>query len=339
MAVVLAGALVVVVWRGFAGSVGRLREARRTALAATALFSAAIAVGVFVRSVVDGADTTQAVPLLYQASLCCVALVLTAGLPGADSSSVVDLVVELGDSRSGTLRDAMAETLGDPTLEVGYWDGRARYLDAEGRVVEIARAGGTRSATFVEHESQPFAVLVHDPAILGEPALVESVAAATQLSTAHVELQNVVRDQLADLSASRRRLIATADEERQRLEVRLRDGAERHLREIDEELGRVTNGVAGNLVRVERAKLLLARDHRGPRRTGRGVAPPRARPRPRSGTPIAGCSQPGAGRPCGARRRPGDRGPDGRLLRVLRGTGQHDQARRSHGRVDPGHDL
>ena len=185
---------------------------------AAVVFGAAVVIGAVLRSTLGDPDTVDAARLLYQAALCCVAFVLTAGLPAGEASSVVDLVVELGETRSGTLRDALATTLSDPKLEVGYWDRRASYLDAEGRVVVIPAAGATRSATFVERGSQPFAVVVHDAAILGEPALVAAVASATGLSTLNAELQTEVRAQLAELGASRRRLVSAADEERRRLE-------------------------------------------------------------------------------------------------------------------------
>lgn len=271
-AVVLTVSLMGFVARGYVGSAGRLRRLRRSALAGTAVFTAVLVAGVVVRSTVGDADAADAIRVLYQAALCCSALVLTAGLPAGDASMVVDLVVELGETRSGTLRDALATTLGDPTLEVGYWDPQAGYVDAEGRMVAIPPPGAARSATFVERAAQPFAVLVHDAAILGEPALVESVAAATRLSTTNAELQSEVRSQLAELTASRRRLVWAADEERRRLDGRLRDGAEKRLREI-EELLRSASGTATAPERVGRARTLLAQTVDDLRELGEGLHP------------------------------------------------------------------
>ena len=57
---------------------------------------------------------------------------------------------------------------------------------------------------------------------------------ATRLTNANAELQAVVRGQLEELSASRRRLVSAADDERRRLDERLRDGAERSLLDLDE---------------------------------------------------------------------------------------------------------
>lgn len=272
-AIVLGCALMVVVARTFVVSAGRLRRARRTALVATAVFGAVVVAGAILRSTLADSDAVNAAHLLYQAALCGVALILTAGLPAGKASSVVDLVVELGETRSGTLRDALAMTLGDPTLEVGYWDRRASYLDAQGRVVVVPSGGAARSATFVERGSQPFAVLVHDAAILGEPALVESVAAATRLSTLNAELQTEVRGQLAELTASRRRLVSAADEERRRLDDRLREGAEHRLRELDGLLRRAMPTGQAERARVGRAQALLGQTIEDLRELAEGLHP------------------------------------------------------------------
>jgi signal transduction histidine kinase len=271
--IVLAGALVAVVARSCADARGGLRRARQTALLVTIAFSAALIAGTVLRLRLGDASATNGVAVLYEIVLCGVALVLTSRLPTANAAAVVDLVVELGETRSGTLRDALATTLGDPTLEVGYWDRRSNYLDAEGHIVVVPPADATRSVMFVERGAQPFAVLVHDAAILGEPALVASVAAATRLATVNAELQTVVRDQLAELTASRRRLVSAADEERRRLDDRLRDGAELHLRELDEMLWQEVSGRGSTPARLERAQRQLTQTIEDLRELAAGLHP------------------------------------------------------------------
>jgi signal transduction histidine kinase len=140
-------------------------------------------------------------------------------------------------------------------------------------VVVIPPERAARSATFVERGSQPFAVLVHDAAILGEPALVESVAAATRLSTLNAELQIEVRAQLAELTASRRRLVSAADEERRRLDDRLREGAEQHLRELDGLLRRATPAGRAEPARVGHARALLTQTSDDLRELAEGLHP------------------------------------------------------------------
>ena len=98
-------------------------------------------------------------------------------------TAVADLVVELGEARSGTLRGELARALGDPSLELGYWlPDRAVFIDAEGRALALPNAGSDRSVTVVERQGQPVAVLVHDPAVLEDPGLREAVTSTAQLA-------------------------------------------------------------------------------------------------------------------------------------------------------------
>jgi hypothetical protein len=251
--IVLAAGLVLVVAAGLAGAPYRLRQFRRVAMLAALAFAVAIIVGDVVRLVVGDFEDVHVVTLLYDLTLVGIAVALTAMLPGLSTSSVVDLVVELGDAQSPDLRAALASTLGDPTLEVGYWDGRARYVDAAGVGVAVPGPDGTRTAMFVDRESRPFAVIVHDSVVLGQPALVDAVAAATRLSAVHMELQTAVHEQLIELAASRRRLVTAGDEERRRLGHRLRSGAEAHLRELDDLLRRTSTPDGTRPERVQRA--------------------------------------------------------------------------------------
>ena len=148
---------------------------------------------------------------------------------------MTDLVVELGDVSSGTLRDALARALGDPTLRVGYWLAETgAYVDGAGERVELPEPGSPRAVTSIERDGRPLAVLIHDQAVLDDPGLVEGVAAAARLAAANARLQAEVRVQVADLAASRRRLLEAGDEERRRLELRLREGAARRLEALGE---------------------------------------------------------------------------------------------------------
>jgi signal transduction histidine kinase len=255
-AVVLALTLAAIVARSVITSTGPLRRARWTALVGVVVLAGALLAGTLIR-LTGGDDAVTEARLVYQIGLCVVALSLTAELPRREPSTVVDLVVELSAAPSGTLRDALAATLGDPSLEVGFWDGGASYHDSAGRVVEVIADQADRSVTYVDHESGPFAVVIHDSAVLNEPAMVEAVAVATRLTTANVELQAVVREQLVELSASRRRLVSAADDERRRLDERLRDGAERSLVDLDELLATAALVADAETARVARARELI----------------------------------------------------------------------------------
>ena len=155
--------------------------------------------------------------------------------------AVAGLVVELGErGRGSDLRDALARALGDPSLELAYWFAAGdRYVDVEGRRIELPAADATRVATVVERAGQPVAALVHDPALVENLELVESVCAAAALTLENERLQAELRARLAELRASRARLVEAGATERRRIERDLHDGAQQRLISIAMSLGLV----------------------------------------------------------------------------------------------------
>jgi signal transduction histidine kinase len=237
---VLALGLVAEVARSTATSTGRARSERSTALLAAVIFALAVISFAVVNRAVPSGAAVEPMLLAYHAALVTVAALFAVKLASPSSLAVADLVVELGESRSPTLRAALADVLGDPTLEVGYVSPDGSYRDEQGNVLELPCSDDSRAATIVQWEAQPFAVLVHDATVLDEPAVAEAVVAATRLSAAHNALTAEVRRQLDAVDASRRRLVVVADEQRRRLETRLREGAERRIVELAEELTMVS---------------------------------------------------------------------------------------------------
>ena len=92
---------------------------------------------------------------------------------------VGDLVVELETVGPGSARDALARSLGDPTLELALrLPDRDEWVDGEGRGFELPR-GPERAVTLVGTD---LAAMVHDPVLLDQPALLEAVGSAARLS-------------------------------------------------------------------------------------------------------------------------------------------------------------
>jgi signal transduction histidine kinase len=236
VSVALAVALVAITGHRWATGTGRSRRDRRTALAASVVFASSVVAYVAVTGAVPSGDAVEPMLLAYQVALCAVAVMLAVRLVAPSAAVVADLVVELAESRSGTLRDGLAEALGDPTLEIAYWSHAGEYRDVAGRPVAIPVGGGDWTATYIERESLPFAVIIHDASVLDEPALVEAVAAATRLSAANAALTAEVRTQISEVAASRRRLVIAAVEERRRLERRLHDGVEQRITKLTDRL-------------------------------------------------------------------------------------------------------
>ena len=147
-----------------------------------------------------------------------------------------DLVVELRTEGAASLRDRLARVLGDPTLEVAYRLDDGRYVDATGQPLELLQ-GANRAITLVTAQGEEVAALVHDPALLDEPALVESVRATAGLVLENERLAAEVRAQLAEVRASRTRIVSATDAERRRLERNLHDGAQQRLVTLSLTLG------------------------------------------------------------------------------------------------------
>jgi signal transduction histidine kinase len=144
--------------------------------------------------------------------------------------AVAKLVVELGRApRPGALRDALAETLGDPTLVLAYRRANGdNYVDGAGLPVDVVPAPGQVATPLLRGETE-VAVLVHDGRLGDRPGLIEEVVSAARLGVQNEQLQAEVRAQLEDLRASRSRIVETADAERRRLERDLHDGAQQRI--------------------------------------------------------------------------------------------------------------
>ncbi len=320
----------------FLGTSGPARKAGAPALVAALAFAGVLAFAAVARMV--GVEHDRAVLWVYQLVIAAMVVVLLRDLLRARWSDAVitGLVVDLGATGElGTLRDKLAGALGDPTLVVGYRIGEgAQLVDDAGEVVRVPPPGSGRAITPIEDHGELVAVLVYDEGLLADSRLLGSVAAAARFALANARLQAEARAREQDLQESRRRIVEAADEQRRRLELELREGAERRLGHVAALLaeartafpqdGRELVGAGGTACR-------------GPARASRVRArrpPGRARRRrPRAGASRAGQPLPDprrrARRPAaavGSRR--------GRaLLRRLRGAHERRQARRRLPRV------
>lgn len=262
--IVLSALLVAVACYECVAGPRRERGERLASLVASAAVALVLVVDGAVRLSFPTTRAASATLLAYQLSLCVLATALLAGLIARpwQREGMTDLVVELGEGRSGTVRDALARALGDPTLEVGFWHPESQaFVDGAGRPVDLRADDSGRAVTRVELEGHMVAVLIHDAATLDDPRLVDAVDAAARLGASNARLHAEVREHVTELHASRRRLVRAGDAERRRLEQRLRDGAERRLTLLGSALSRCLppGGVApGTVAAVRRAQKHVA---------------------------------------------------------------------------------
>jgi signal transduction histidine kinase len=156
-------------------------------------------------------------------------------------SALGELVAELrGDLTPPGLRDALARTLRDPSLELAYWLPQFEtYADVDGHPLDLdARAAG-RAVTPIERQGEHVAALLHDRSLHDEPELLAAVTAAAGIAVENGRLQAELRARLEELRGSRARVIDAGQKERQRLERNLHDGAQQRLIALSLDLSRL----------------------------------------------------------------------------------------------------
>src|SRR4051794_8066727 len=142
-------------------------------------------------------------------------------------SELADRFRELGSLRGVRLEAGLAKVLGDPGLVLAYRvPGERSYLDGRGHSVALPAPGGDRAAEPVERDGRELAMLIYDASLEDDPELVSAVAAAAAIALDDARLQAESEDRLAELRASRERIVAAGDAERRRLERNLPDGAQ-----------------------------------------------------------------------------------------------------------------
>ena len=99
----------------------------------------------------------------------------------------------------------------------------------------------------IEKDGTKIAALYHDPALLDEPELLDAVTAAAGIALENGRLHAELRARLEELRGSRVRVIEAGQEERQRLERDLHDGAQQRLIALSLELGRLEGRFDGDL--------------------------------------------------------------------------------------------
>src|SRR5215203_3781393 len=264
VAIILVSAMMIAAaWWDLRVAVGPSRRIQLIVLRAAVWLGVTLSGTALALLMVPGTEAGRPVLLAYDAALIAlvVGLLLALLLASWERTAVTDLVLELAADRARSVEASLARALGDDTLQVGYWIGEyGGYLDAAGRPVNLPSPDSGRALTPVEWEGARVALLIHDPAAAASVRLGESVAAAAGLAAANAHLQAQVRDRVAQVQASRRRLVEAGVDERRRLERRMCAGAGRELEELaeilktaDEEAGRFNENELGEtIVRARR---------------------------------------------------------------------------------------
>ena len=175
------------------------------------------------------------------------------------------------------LRDSLARALRDPSLSLAYWLPQFRsWSDLDGRPVKLPAEGSDRAATMIDRKGEHVAVLVHDPALLDEPELLDAVGAAAGIAIENGRLHVELRARLEELRGSRSRIIEAGQKERQRLERNLHDGAQQRLIALSLELSLLEQELGPDAaagLRLAQARSEIATSLGELREVARGIHP------------------------------------------------------------------
>lgn len=259
-----AGLLDASVFVGIVIIVGRWLRATRTArhvytpVLAGALLTLAAAVPLFVLRTTTGEEPTWTIhPIVVARAVLPLTFVFGVFRGTIEQFGLGDFVIRLGArAASESLEQALGRALRDPSVMLAYWvPERAEFVDATGNAVQLPHDRDERVVTYVEREGERLAALIHDRAVLENPALIESVTAAASLALDNERLQAALRAQLEEVRASRTRIVQAGDEARRRIERDLHDGAQQRLLALALSLRMARDGIGESAGPAARAAL------------------------------------------------------------------------------------
>lgn len=135
-----------------------------------------------------------------------------------------------GETDPAVMRTAMADALGDPSIELAFWlPTESRYVSAQGEPMALPERGSGRATAEVRADGREVAAIIHDADLLAEPEKIDAVSRGAALALENVRLEAEVRARVAELRASRARIVEATDAARRELERNLHDGAQQNL--------------------------------------------------------------------------------------------------------------
>lgn len=151
----------------------------------------------------------------------------------ARTGDVQELGAWLGqdDATRPSLGDALARTLGDPTLQLAFWvPSHAVYTDGHGTPVQLPGPDAPdRGCVGIDHAGAPIGAIIYDTALLDDPEAVRSAGRVIALAVEQERLTADLHASHQELERSRSRVLEAADRERRRLAQDLHDGLQAEL--------------------------------------------------------------------------------------------------------------
>jgi signal transduction histidine kinase len=170
----------------------------------------------------------------------CAIVVLIAGGVAANAvrtrrlASQVAAQVLAATPDAAALRRSLAQSIDDPSLALFFPRDNGTFIDAAGQPAEVTGPapdprGAGRAVATARRASRTVAEVRYRAELAGAEQLLGTAVRSAGLALEHVAAQARLHAEVADLAASRRRIIEDADAERRRLERDLHDGAQQRL--------------------------------------------------------------------------------------------------------------
>ena len=228
--VVLVGLVVVLVRRWRAATAGQRRSLSPVlSVGALALFFLSAAMLASAAATVSNAALLVALTMFALVPFAFLLGLLRSRFGEAEAVTLVVSTLGRGTGRTA-LRDALSTALGDPGLEIAYWvPAISTYVDGDGSPVILPEAGSGSVATTIRHRGEPVAVVIHDASLEDGGNLVQTLGSAVVLTLHNERLDAELRVRVAELRASRARIVEAGDQQRRRIERDLHDGAQQRL--------------------------------------------------------------------------------------------------------------
>jgi signal transduction histidine kinase len=120
-------------------------------------------------------------------------------------------------------RDTVADSLGDPSLRLAYWEpSTGRYREPAGTVLQMPGADDARSWVPIERRGEPVAAMTTDVVVPEDPELLGAAKEATLVAVEQGHLESELRGSMA-------RLVEAGDTERRRIQRDIHDSAQQRL--------------------------------------------------------------------------------------------------------------
>lgn len=143
-------------------------------------------------------------------------------------AELAELVIDL-ESEGADLQPAISKALEDPSLQVLVSPDGSMLLNETGEEVSPDDLLKGRALTRIRSGPRLVGGLVHTSALQRDPDRLEAVAAAAGMAVELKQLNQRVMTQLAEVDASRARILQASDTARRQIERDLHDGAQQRL--------------------------------------------------------------------------------------------------------------